>query len=127
MLFFPGKQFRDSLQPLDGLGLQRILNKYLRLDQEIFERLPRVEPLRAEQGKARCPCHGLFPGAGFCDPCVAALVSRDLKRLRICAVRPPLKQSHALLIPAVIGIDFHEFFERFAGARKLIVRQVQVE
>ncbi len=46
IFLFAREKFHDSLQPLDGLGLERVLDKNFRLDKQIFECLPGLKVIQ---------------------------------------------------------------------------------
>ncbi len=121
IFFFARKQFHDALQALDGLGLQRVLDKNFRLDEQVFECLPGLNFI--QNGRRRFAGSSLrCSWAGASGRCVAALDSRDFTRLKNSSSVRPFEQVQALLIARVVRIDFDELFEGFAGAGKLVIR-----
>ena len=66
LLFFAGKEFGDALQPLDGFGLERILEKNLHLHDQIFERLLRASFL-GDGARGGCLPRSLRPQSRPCE------------------------------------------------------------
>jgi hypothetical protein len=125
-IVFAREQFHDFLEALNGLGLQRVLNKNLRLHQEIFERLAGAN-IFEKYGRwiaafsARSFVGGRLGSVsrGAREPGFQAVQKRGVSAI--------MEQVDALLVPGIVWINVHKLFERLASACELIVGQSQIK
>ncbi len=124
-LLFPREHRRDSLQTFQRLVLQRVLQKNLRLYDQIFQRLQLPAFFaagRRSRGSLRLMSVRSMTwrgGARFHQP------ARDPLQLHF--IHSPAQQFQPLLIAIVVRIDVHEPLERLRRLFDVSRRQVHIE
>ena len=126
-LFFTGEHRRDLLQAFQRLRLQRILQKNLRLHDQIFQRLHLaaffgnrlrgISALGARLARLRNVRRAYRAGLG----------KSGLDPLQETVIGAAAHALDAFLIAMVVGIDIHEPFDRVAGLRDISAIQVNVK
>ncbi len=111
-LFFSGKEFLNSLQPLHGLVAHAVLNQDLRLQHQVLQR-------GSAQGRTFTMC-GLFGR-------LADGVEARRNHPEACVVYFAFQQIEALQVTGLIGIDFGGAVQAIGGFAEFAGAAIEIE